>query len=276
MDERSHGIRIGVGLIVGLYQALHPTDKLVRHVQIVGVAVVVAVIVLVRRRRVRWLVGRSVWLVEVHASESAVGLQCLTHQEERVHWIHGIDSVVAAHWSLVELEIWVGIVGIDWGVGVDWRSIGVDSVWIAPLILLVRVLAPLIGIRDNILCNVRVDWLVPAASLLRTPSVVLIAIRIDLRLTAETVILLHAPLIVLGLSVAPLLLVGLRLVAAPLVILLVAAPLVAWLLLLISPRVLLDVSLAECIVVIGLSAASTDLEQDLSRSLTLVVQLHDL
>lgn len=81
MDERSHGIWIGVGLIVGLYQALHPADQLIGHVQIVRVAVVVTVIVLVRRRRrVRWLVGRrSVWLVEVHAPESAVVLQCLAH-----------------------------------------------------------------------------------------------------------------------------------------------------------------------------------------------------
>lgn len=134
----------------------------------------------------------------------------------------------------------------------------------------------MIGIRDNIWRNVRVDWLIPVGSLLRTPSVVLIAIGIDLRLTAEVVILLHSPLIVLGLRVAPLLLVGLRLIAAPLVILLVAAPLVAWLLLLISPRVGLDVTLAECIVVVRLSAASADLEQDLACSLTLVVQLHDL
>ena len=134
------------------------------------------------------------------------------------------------------------------------------------MVLLVGVLAPLIGIRDNVWRNVRVDWLVPAVSLLRAPPVVLIAIGIDLRLISEIVILLHSPLIVLRLCVAPLL-VGLRLVA-PLVVLLISAPLVA-LLLLVSPRV----SLPEGIVVVGLSATSTDLEQDLAGSLALVVQL---
>lgn len=138
------------------------------------------------------------------------------------------------------------------------------------MILLAGVLTPLVGIWDNVLRNVRVDWLVPAVSLLRTPPVVLVAVGIDLRLISEIVVLLHSPLIVLRL-VAPLL-VGLRLVA-PLVILLISAPLVA-LLLLVSPSVGLDVALAEGIVV-GLIATSADLEQDLACSLALVVQLNN-
>lgn len=129
---------------------------------------------------------------------------------------------------------------------------------------MVGVLAPLIRVGDNVLCNVGVDWLVPTASLLRTPSVILISVGIDLRLVAKLIILLHSPLIVLRL----------RLIA-PLIILLICAPLVAWWLLLVSPRVGLYVSLSELIVV-GLSASSADLEQNLACSLALVVQLNDL
>ena len=244
---------------------------MVGHVQIalVGllIAVVVAVVVLVRRR--------CVGLAEVHASEPAVGLQGLPHHEQRVD---GIVCVVAAHRSFVVFQVWVRIYRCVW---VDWRSVRVYCVWVTPLILLAGVLAPLIGIGDDIRRNVGVDWLVPAASLLRAPAVVLIPVGIDLRL----IILLRSPLSVLRLRVAPLLvllrliaaplLVRLRLIAAPLIILLISAPLVAWLLLLISPRVWLGISLAELIVV-GLGAASTDPEQNLACSLPLIVQLHNL
>ena len=246
---------------------------MVGHVQIalVGllIAVVVAVVVLVRRR--------CVGLAEVHASEPAVGLQGLPHHEQRVD---GIVCVVAAHRSFVVFQVWVRIYRCVW---VDWRSVRVDCVWVTPLILLAGVLAPLIGIGNDIRRNVGADWLVPAASLLRAPAVVLIPVGIDLRL----IILLRSPLSVLRLRVAPLLvrlrlrliaaplLVRLRLIAAPLIILLISAPLVAWLLLLISPRVWLGISLAELIVV-GLGAASADPEQNLACSLPLIVQLHNL